>query len=574
MYPKINLHIQLHTNFAAMDTKPSGTPTKGGWITFPFLIATMAGLTLAAGGWTNNIIVYLINEFNIKSIDAAQIANIVNGCTTLLPILGAILADSFFGSFTIVLVSSLISLVGILLLTLTATLDSLKPAPCENGSDVCVGPSKSQLAILYMSMALSSMGLAGTRFTLATMGADQFDNPEDQGVFFNWHFFTLYVGLLVSVVGIIYVEDNMSWGLGYGLCVAANLIGLVIFAVGKSRYRLLKPQESPFTRLACVVVAAFRKRKVLLSTKSEDYCQESYEGTKLVRTTPTNSFKFLNHAALITTQLDTTSDKYSIKKPWNLCTIQQVEDLKTLIRISPLWSTGVIMSTPLAIQMSLMVLQALAMDRHLGPTHTTFQISAGTMIVFVMLSSSIFIALIDRFLLPTYQKLTNTSLTPLQRIGVGHVLNALGMAISALVESKRLAIARSHDLKGNSVVPMSVFWMVPQLVVIGVGEAFHLPGHVSFYYQEFPKSMKSTATAMVAMYIGVAFYLGTAVVDLVRKTTGWLPDGINDGRMDNLYWVLTGIGLINFGYYLVCSWKYKYQNVEKMELDDSSNAPC
>ncbi|CAH1442128.1 unnamed protein product [Lactuca virosa] len=555
------MFISSNTNFAAMDAEPK--PSKGGWITFPFLIATMAGLTLAAGGWANNIIVYLINEFNIKSIDAAQIANIVNGCTTLFPILGAILADSFFGSFSIISVSSLISLAGILLLTLTATLDSLKPAPCENGSNLCMDPSKSQLAILYMSLALSSIGLAGTRFTLATMGADQFDNPKDQGVFFNWHFFTMYAGTLVSVVGIIYVEDNVSWGLGYGLCVAANLIGLVIFVVGRRNYRLLKPQTSPFTGLACVVVAAFRKRKVLLSLKSEDYCQEQRDGgTKSVRTTPTNSFKFLNHAALIT-QGDT------INKPWNLCTLQQVEDLKTLIRISPLWSTGILLCTPIAIQMSVIVLQALAMDRHLGPT---FQISAGTMMVFVMLSTSISLALIDRFLLPTYQKLTNTSLTPLQRIGVGHALTVSSMAISALVESKRLAMARSHDIHGNSVVPMSVFWMVPQLVVVGVGEAFHFPGNVSLYYQEFPKSMKSTAAAMVAMFIGIAFYLGTAVVGFMRKTTGWLPDGINDGRMDNVYWVLTILGLINFGYYIVCSWLYEYQNVEKMGI--SSSSPC
>ncbi|KAI3738133.1 hypothetical protein L2E82_28152 [Cichorium intybus] len=276
----------------AGEPQPSGAPTKGGWITFPFLIATMAGLTIAAGGWTNNIIVYLINEFNIKRIDAAQIANIVNGCTTLFPILGAILADSFFGSFTIISVSSLISLAGILLINLTAILDTLKPAPCENGSTVCMAPSKTQLAILYTSLALSSMGLAGTRFTLATMGADQFDDPKHQGVFFNWHFFTMYAGILVSVVGIVYVEDNVGWGLGYGLCVAANLIGLAIFVAGKPYYRLMKPQSSPFTGLACVIVAAFRKRKVLLSSKSEDYWQETQaRGTKFVKTTPTNSFK-------------------------------------------------------------------------------------------------------------------------------------------------------------------------------------------------------------------------------------------------------------------------------------------
>nr|GFC93997.1 protein NRT1/ PTR FAMILY 2.7-like [Tanacetum cinerariifolium] len=74
----------------------SGAPTKGGWITFPFIIATMAGLTLSAGGWTNNLAVYHINEFNIKNIDATQITNIFKGCMNLFPILGATFADSYF----------------------------------------------------------------------------------------------------------------------------------------------------------------------------------------------------------------------------------------------------------------------------------------------------------------------------------------------------------------------------------------------------------------------------------------------------------------------------------------------
>ncbi|XP_024984715.1 protein NRT1/ PTR FAMILY 2.7-like [Cynara cardunculus var. scolymus] len=549
-----------------VEPEPSGAPTKGGWVTFPFLIATMAALTLAAGGWKNNIVVYLINEFNVRSIDAIQITNIVNGCTTLFTILGAIFADSFFGSFLVVSVSSLISLAGIILLTLTATLDPLYPAPCETGSSLCVGPSKMQLAILYTSLALSSVGLAGTRFTLGTMGADQFDKPKHQGIFFNWHFFTMYAVTLVSVIGIIYIEDNVSWGLAYGLCVMANVIGLAIFLLGKRYYRMLKPHVSPFTELTCVVIAAFQKRKVVLSLKSEDYRQEKHTGgTKPVGITPTTSFKFLNHAALLT-QGDPTSNG-SIKKPWNLCTVQQVEDLKTLIRISPLWSTGIFLCTPIAIQMNLIVLQALAMDRHLGPT---YQIPAGTMQVFAMLSTSVSLALIDRFLLPTFQKLTRTTPTPLQRIGMGHTLTISSMAISALVESRRLATARTHKLHSNSIVPMSAFWMVPQLVVVGVADGLQLPGQVALYYQEFPKSLKSTAAAMVAMFMGIAFYMGTVVVDFLRKTTGWLPDGINDGRMDNVYWVLSVIGLINFGYYLVCSYLYQYQNVEK----DSSPDAC
>ncbi|KAM0053542.1 putative ABC-type nitrate transporter [Helianthus debilis subsp. tardiflorus] len=276
--------------------------------------------------------------------------------------------------------------------------------------------------------------------------------------------------------------------------------------------------------------------------------------------------RFLNHAALVT-QGDTNPDG-SIKKPWNLCTLQQVEDLKTLIRISPIWSTGILLHTPIATQMSLVVLQALAMDRHLGPR---YQIPAGTTMIFVTISTCLSLASIDRFLIPTFHKLTRTSPTLLRRIGIGHVLTISSMALSALVESKRLAAARTHNLTGNSIVPMSVFWMVPQLLVVGVGEAFMFPGQVMFYYQEFPKSIKSTAAAMVAVIIGIAFYLGTAIVDLIRKTTGWLPDGINDGRMDNVYWVLTIAGLVNFGYFLVCSWMYKYQHDENKEVISSNS---
>jgi len=178
--------------------------------------------------------------------------------------------------------------------------------------------------------------------------------------------------------------------------------------------------------------------------------------------------RFLNRAAL-KTEGDVQSDG-SIAKPWRICTIQQVEDLKTLIRIFPLWSSSIFLGTPIGIQASLTVLQALTIDRYLGPH---FEIPAGSILVVVLISTAISLTLIDRFLCPMWQKLTGKSPTPLQRIGLGHVLNILSMATSALVESKRLKIARAHHLQGRpgSIVPMSVLWLFPQLVLVGLGEA-------------------------------------------------------------------------------------------------------
>ncbi|GMY10676.1 protein NRT1/ PTR FAMILY 2.6-like [Fagus crenata] len=547
----------------------SAVSKRGGWITFPFIAGALAGLTLATGGWQSNLIVYLIEVFNVKSINAAQISNITNGCINLFPVIGAIVADSFLGSFSVAAISACISLLGIILLTLTTILDPLRPHPCDNGSSLCTPPSTVQYAVLYTGLALACIGSGGTRFTLATMGANQFDKPKDQGIFFDWYFFTFYLALAVSNTVIVYIEDNVSWRLGFGLSAITNFIALALFFFGNRFYLHDKPQGSPFTGLVRVIVATIRKWKAKLSSNIEDY-YFGHDGIAGIAPTTKKGFRFLNRAAF-KTEGDIGSDGL-IAKPWRICTIQQVEDLKSLIRIFPLWLSSIFLSIPIEVQASLTVLQALNMDCHLGPH---FQIPAGSIQVINLISTSIFLTIIDRFLCSMWQKLTCRSPKSLQRIGLGHVLNILSMAISALVESKRLKIAQAHHLQDQpkSIVPMLALWLFPQLVLVGIGEAFHFPGQIALYYQEFPISLKSTSTAMIALIIGISYYLSTVLIYLVRRFTGWLPDNINAARLDNVYWLLVVGGVINFGYYLVCASLYKYQDVEKgvENLDTSSD---
>ncbi|KAG5515433.1 hypothetical protein RHGRI_036476 [Rhododendron griersonianum] len=515
--------------------------------------ATSACLTLGSAGWVSNLIVYMIGEFNVKRIDAAQ---------------------------------------GTVLLTLTSAIDSLRPQPCETGSIACPTPSKFQLTILYAGLALSSLGIGGMRFTLTTMGANQYTTAKEQSIYFNWYFFSMYASAITASTAIVYVEDNVSWAWGFGLCAAANALGLAIFLFGSRFYRHVKPEGSPFTGLVQVFVASIRKRKAQISLKSDDYCRGGHDNgiQEVVAATPTTSFReagkvelkqqkkkaqlqqyqlifplywgrvgstmlrlrmrFLNRAALIA-QGDISSSDGSIAKPWNLCTLQQVEDLKTLIRIFPLWSSSIFLGTPIGIQTSLLVLQALTMDRRLGPH---FTIPAGSMLVSVSFFVCIALILSDRLIRPTWQYLAGRPPTPLQLIGVGHVLNIASMAVSAVVESKRRRAA----------VPMSVFWLVPQLAIVGVGEAFHFPGQVALYYQEFPASLKNMATAAIGLLIGIAFYLSTAVIGCVRTATGWLPDDIDDGKVDYVFWMLVVVGVVNFGYYTECAVLYKYRNLERV----------
>lgn len=70
----------------------------------------------------------------------------------------------------------------------------------------------------------------------------------------------------------------MSWGLGFWLSVAANLVGLAILLLGNRFYLHEKPQGSPFMNIARVLVAAFKKRNYPLSPIPDDY----YYGDKQV----------------------------------------------------------------------------------------------------------------------------------------------------------------------------------------------------------------------------------------------------------------------------------------------------
>ncbi|XAR59800.1 hypothetical protein NMG60_11015774, partial [Bertholletia excelsa] len=540
---------------------------RGGWITFPFITATMFGLTLAAAGWIFNLIVYLIEKFNVKSVHAAEIAGVFFGCSFMFPVIAAIIADSSAGCFSVICISSLTHLLGIVLLVLTSTIDALRPPPCETGSSSCIAPSRIQSAVLFAALTLATLGVGGNRFTVGTMGALQFDEPKDHGRFFNWFTFTWYGSSAIAATVIVFIEDSVSWAWGYGVCAAANVLGLAIFLLGSRFYRHGKPQENPLIGLIRVVVAALRKRNMPLSLKGEDYYKKPDGNANMESQTPSKIFKFLNRAALIT-EGDTRPDG-SIAKQWRLCTAEQVEDLKILIKISPIWGTGIFLGTPLAIQMSLVTLQALSMDRHIGHH---FKIPAGTMAVFAFMATSAAVPLIDRYFNPLWKKFTRKPPTPLQQIGVGQVICFLSMGLSALVEAKRLKIAHSRHLQDQvgSIVPMSVLWLVPQLAVLGIGDAFNFPGNAVFFYQEFPDSLKNTSTAVVSMYTGVAFYLSSAVIGLVRRTTGWLPDDINKGRVDNVYWVLFVVGVLNFAFYLLCAWLYKYRGGEKK--DDNGNS--
>ncbi|KAL9404067.1 hypothetical protein Peur_001039 [Populus x canadensis] len=547
----------------------------GGIKAMPFVIGNETFEKLGTVGSSTNLAVYLTTVFNMKSVTATTLLNVFNGTTNLAPLIGAYLSDTYFGRYWTLGFASVFSFLGMVVLMLTAAISTMHPPKCAPGA-VCAGPTSWQLAFLLSGFAFLIIGAGGIRPCNLAFGADQFNPNTESGKrgitsFFNWYYFTFTFAMMISVTGIVYVQSNVSWAIGLGIPAFLMLLSCVTFFVGTRIYVIVKPQGSPITSIVQVLVAATKKRGLKVPDNSAmslfNYIPAKSINSKLPRT---EQFRCLDKAAIITDENQINLDGKAAN-PWKLCSVQQVEEVKCLLRIIPIWSTSILYQIPLLQQQTYAVFQALQMDRRLGST--SFKVPAATYIIFTMLTLTIWIPLYDRIIVPFLQRLTGKDggITLLQRMGIGMILAILCTVVSGLVEENRRHIALTRPPlgqtnKGGSISSMSGMWLIPQLALAGLSEGFNYIAQIEFYYKQFPENMRSIAGS--AFFAGGALsnYLCGFLVSIVHqitsgsKTGDWLDDDLNKGKLDYFYYVIAGLGILNFGYFLLCAKWYRYKD--------------
>lgn len=276
---------------------------------------------------------------------------------------------------------------------------------------------------------------------------------------------------------------------------------------------------------------------------------------------------------------DTASDTPLVNK-WSLSTLTDVEEVKMVVRMLPIWATTIIFWTVYAQMTTFSVSQATTMDRHIGKS---FQIPPASLTVFFVGSILLTVPIYDRVIIPVTKKLLKNpqGLTPLQRIGVGLVFSTFAMVAAALTEQRRLDVARSHGLTDNPTaeIPLSVFWLVPQFLFVGSGEAFTYIGQLDFFLRECPKGMKTMSTGLFLSTLSLGFFFSSLLVTIVHKLTGdrkpWLADNLNQGKLYDFYWLLAILSGLNILVYLVASKWYVYKDKrlaeEEIELEEAEH---
>ncbi|KAK8954915.1 Peptide transporter PTR3-A [Platanthera zijinensis] len=547
----------------------------GRWRACSFIVVYEVFERMAYYGISSNLVLYLTNKLHQGTVIASN--NVTNwaGTIWLTPLIGAYIADTYLGRYRTFIIGSIIYLSGMCLLISAVSIASLKPPPCDAGA-VCISKASNlQLGVFFAGLYIIAAGTGGTKPNISTMGADQFDDfhPTEHALklsFFNWWEFSIFFGTLLANTVVVYVQDNVGWTVGYILPTIGLAISVVIFLAGTKFYRHKKPIGSPLTRMAQVIFAAFRNRHVILPVNPKELHElgpEEYKKNGNFRIDHTPSLSILSKAAV--------KEGHSRRSPWGLCPVTQVEETKQMLRMVPILIATFIPSTTLAQVGTLFVKQGVTLDRHMGPN---FSIPAASLSAFVTISMLVTIVVYDRFLVPFARRFTGNprGISLLQRMGTGIVIHIGTMLVASFTEAHRLAVARAHGVaESGDTVPMTVFIILPQFLLMGIADAFLEVSKIEFFYDQAPQGMKSLGTSYSMATLGVGCFISSFLLETADRLTrrdggrrGWILNNLNKSHLDYYYAVLAGLSVLNFLFFLVVCRFYVYRAEFVLEHED------
>ncbi|KAL6970599.1 hypothetical protein U1Q18_030295 [Sarracenia purpurea var. burkii] len=455
------------------------------------------------------------------------------------------------------------------LLTLAVSVPGLRPPHCSDPDTTnCKKASTLQLAVFYGALYTLAIGTGGTKPNISTIGADQFDDfePKEKAhklSFFNWWMFSIFFGTLFANTFLVYIQDNLGWTLGYGLPTVGLAISILIFLAGTPFYRHRVPSGSPFTRMARVIVAALRKWRVPIPNDPKELYEldlEEYTKKGKFRIDSTPTLRFLNKAGVKT---DSTS-------PWMLCSTTQVEETKQMLRMIPILVATFVPSTMVAQINTLFVKQGTTLDRNVG----SFKIPPASLTGFVTLSMLICVVIYDRYFVRTVRRWTKNprGISLLQRMGIGLSIHIVIMLVASLIERHRLSVAKSYNVVENGgQVPLSIFILLPQFVLMGTADAFLEVAKIEFFYDQAPESMKSLGTSYSMTTLGMGNFISSFLLSTVARVTkehghhGWILNNLNASHLDYYYAFFSVLNFFNLIFFLVVAKSYVY----KAEVSDS-----
>ncbi|WZZ22366.1 hypothetical protein YC2023_123753 [Brassica napus] len=437
---------------------------------------------------------------------------------------------------------------------------------------------------LYTSLSLVALGLGVLNPSLQAFGADQLDHDLDhdheqdqepssenkegksdrKSQFFQWWYFGVCAGSLLGVTVMSYIQDTFGWVLGFAIPTGSMLLLIFLFLCGCGVYVYADQgsdlKSRPFQRIFDTIKGVVTRRsKITLENNHDLNAMElELQGKPLCNCS--------NTEATSTTTTKSLAGDESSKTGFS-----SLKTVKLFLRLLPIWTMLLMFAVIFQQPATFFTKQGMAMKRNIGPN---FKIPPATLQSTITLSIILLMPLYDKVLIPMAKKISKNEkgITVMTRMGIGMFLSIIAIVIAALVERKRLKISKEMKTSPNSLEPLSIFWLLPQYILLGISDIFTVVGMQEFFYSEVPVRMRTMGFALYTSVFGVGSFVSAALISVIETYTksrggehNWFADDMSEARLDNYYWLLALTSAISFLMYIVIC---KYFKSSSHEDDD------
>lgn len=512
-------------------------------------------------GVASNLVTYLTDVVKMRNSSAAKTVNSWCGFTSMLPLLLAPLADSYWDRYSTILAFSLIYVVGLVALTSTAFSSAWSTTNKISSSS----------AFLFWSLCLISLGQGGYNPSLQAFGADQLDSDEElpttkdnqksnkKSLFFKWWYFGVCSGSLLGVTVMSYIQDTFGWVLGFAIPTIAMVTSTAFFSFGSQIYRCKSDETLKGTMPLINIVQAMKavasklkNCKIVLPIDKSDTAELELQDQK-----PLCGNKKLGS----TKELDEDENPKSGN--------HLVENAKVVLRLLPIWTMLLMFAVIFQQPATFFTKQGMTMKRNIG---SNFKIPPATLQSAITVSIILLMPLYDTILIPIIHIIIRCEkgITVMQRMGIGMFLSIIAMITAAIVETKRLEMNQQY----SETVPLSIFWLLPQYILLGISDIFTVVGMQEFFYNEVPIRMRTMAFALYTSVFGVGSFLSALLISVIEVLTSsrngrsWFSDDMREARLDLYYWVLALASALSLlSYVILCKFF-------KSRTDNLDNEAC
>eukprot|EP01125_Pyxidicula_operculata_P023014 TRINITY_DN9761_c0_g1_i1.p1 TRINITY_DN9761_c0_g1~~TRINITY_DN9761_c0_g1_i1.p1 ORF type:complete len:576 (-),score=85.38 TRINITY_DN9761_c0_g1_i1:60-1787(-) len=468
----------------------------------------------------------LLTSIGLSNANANITALVWKGTLYVAPLFGAWLADSYLGRFRSIILFLVIYVIGMTVLAVGVL-------------DIVI---HSYSWVIFIGLFVVAIAGGGIKSNVVTFGADQFkdytkpDSANLKQTFFNWFYFSINCGSIISFTAIAYVQQEISFSIGLGIPAGVMLLSGLLFIFGSRFYLKIDPSGSVISKNVSIFYYCLTANQTIKDRVAMDQNRRSSSHIP----------PFFCRALYVEDAIGNSR-----------FTETEVRDFYSYARLIPIYLTYILFWCCYAQMSSVFYTQGTVLNLKVGD----FVLPVTSLHVFNSLGILILVPLFERGLYPLLRR-QGINFSMLRRIGTGFLFSTLGILYAGVLEIIRLQYFREGKIITQQVgeeqvtaVELSILWQAPGFLLIGIGEILASITGLEFSDHHSPATMRSLVVATYSLTTALGSYFGSALVAIVNiaSDSRWISNDLNHSRMDLYFLTLVVLSFVNLFVYMFIS---------------------